>query len=158
MSVEKPGPKPEHINSRVGEEPVRPHLTRYGDKTYDVRQLELAARHLPEQAFDLSRVDELKPILEGKYWKDSDGKDIGPSDLLEAYRELGDWEAVRLAHPGWEKHIAKVERVNYQIPVLVYEGNLIDGIHRLTKALVEGATSLPMKVLPGLPTEAEYIE
>ncbi len=137
----------------------KPHLTHFGGKNYDVRKLEAVAESLPTEQFDLSNTAALEPILKGKYWKDADGNSIGPSDLLDAFAVCGqDWEKVEKAHPEWAHHIAKTRRVNYETPVLVHNNTLIDGIHRLTKALSEGATTLPMKVFEQLPTDAEYNE
>ncbi len=136
-----------------------PHLTQYGGRQYNVDMLEAAAAQLPTTEFSLIDRDPLKDTLESKYWNTTDGQSIGPSDLLTAFdRNNRDWGEVRRAHPTWSVHVDKIMGVNYRIPALVYNGHLIDGIHRLTKALAENAQTLPVKVLTELPSEAEYIE
>lgn len=145
--------------ARAPKTEAKSHLTQFGGKQYDVRKLEAAAKSLPIRQFDLSNRDVLEPILKGKYWKDSNGNSIGPNDLLAAFEEnKRDWSKVAEAHPEWSEHIAKTMRVNYEMPVLVHDGNLIDGIHRLTKALSENSPTLPIKILDELPSEAEYIK
>ncbi|MCX6780628.1 MAG: hypothetical protein NT003_00700 [Candidatus Magasanikbacteria bacterium] len=135
----------------------KPHLTQIDGRTYDVRKLESSAALLPTNHFDLTKWNTLQSVIDGKYWNDTNGAALGPKDLIEAYgTSESNWSEVLKKHPSWSEHVAKIQRVSYQTPVLVYKGNIIDGIHRLTKALLENAASIPYKNLDRLPADAEY--
>ena len=137
----------------------KPHLTQFGGKQYDVGKLEVLAEQLPTTEYPLGDRAALEDILESKYWNTSDGQSIGPSDLLAAFEQSrGDWSKVKEAHPEWSVHVDKVMGVDYRLPALVHDGHLIDGIHRLIRALSENALTLPVKVLDELPSSAEYSE
>ena len=143
----------------TGKPQEKPHLTQFGGKQYDVGQLETVAEQIPTTEFPLGDRAALEDILESKYWNTSDGQSIGPSDLLAAFTESGDdWSKVKEVHPEWSVHVDKVIGVDYRLPALVHGGHLIDGIHRLTKALSENAPTLPVKILDELPSSAEYSE
>lgn len=143
----------EHVQSQK-----KPHLTQYDGKQYDVHMLEAYADTLPTVQFSLGNQATVKDIVQNKYWRTPTGESIGPSDLLDEYDALGDWDLVLTAHPDWAVHVNKVKGVDYTRPALVYEGHLIDGIHRLTKALSEGAETFPVNILDTLPEDAEFIE
>jgi hypothetical protein len=137
----------------------KPHLTHFGGLNYDVRKLEAIAQSLPDKTFDLADSRSLEPIIEGKYWKDTEGASIGPSDLISAFHENGrNWQQVLAGHPTWSEHVAKLRRVSYATPVLVYKGHVIDGIHRLTKALCDGVEGIPFKELDELPAAAIHAD
>ncbi len=137
----------------------KPHLTQFGGKQYDVGKLEAIAAQIPTTEFPLGDRAALEDLLNSKYWNTSDGQSIGPSDLLAAFEQHGgDWSKVKESHPAWSVHVDKVMGVDYRLPALVYAGHLIDGIHRLTKALSEKAPTLPVKILDELPSSAEYSE
>lgn len=135
---------------------TKPHLTNVDGKQYDVRRLEQAAEQLPIQEFDLSDPT-VTNIVQGKYWETTTGASIGPGDLLDAYAACDrNWDTVEQQHPDWTVHVKKIQRVDYQTPILVYRGTVIDGIHRLTKALSENCSTIPIKVIETLPEDAEY--
>jgi len=135
-----------------------PHLTEVGGKTYNVDLLEQSATELKPEYFDLQNRDALEDILESKYWKDENGNFLGPSDVIRVFNDCGhDWEQVLQRKPEWRLHIEKIRNVPLNLPALVYQGVLIDGIHRFTRALCEGHASLLVKVLPELPSNAVYV-
>jgi len=143
----------------VGKSQEKPHLTQFGGKQYEVGKLKSVAEQLPTTEYPLGDRSALEDILESKYWNTSDGQSIGPSDLLAAFEQSGgDWNKVKEAHLEWSVHVDKVMRVDYRFPSLMHDGHLIDGIHRLTKALSENALTLPVKVLDELPSSTEYSE
>jgi len=133
------------------------HTASFGDTTYNVDRLIELSEKLPTTNFDISDESRLEDMLYSKYWHISDGSDIGPSDLLDAYTAAGnDWNAAAEAHPEWKTHIEKVQRADYSYPMLVYQDQIIDGIHRLVKALSEKAAHLPAKIIEELPDSAEH--
>lgn len=134
-------------------------LTQFGDKQYDVSALEYAAQQTKEiQHLNISDPAAIADVLHSKYWRTSSGESIGPSDLLAAYTETRDWMQVIEQHPTWKEHVEKVLAADkhQEYPVLLYQGTLIDGIHRLTRAVADRAPSIPAYVLAELPAEAEY--
>jgi len=135
----------------------KPHLTQFVGKKYDVRKLQIIAEAIPTTEFPLTDSLAVTDILQSKFWKSSNGDSIGPSDLLAAFEESNrDWTEVRKSHPEWSVHLDKLIRVNYRTPALVHAGHLIDGLHRLTKAIADKAPTLPVKVLTELPFDTEY--
>ncbi|MBI4022691.1 ParB N-terminal domain-containing protein [Candidatus Berkelbacteria bacterium] len=84
------------------------------------------------------------------YWIDRAGHHIGPDDLLK------DWEAAK-RHPDWADHVATIEQADLTDPIWLYEdGSIIDGVHRLTRALRDGVEQVPVKYFQAsdLPKEA----
>lgn len=135
------------------------HTTEFGGVKYDVRKLEAAAASLPVQNFDLSNKIVLAPILEGKYWRDTEGNSIGPADIITAFEENDrDLDRVLEVHPVWSEHIGKIRQVNYRTPLIVHKGQIIDGIHRLTKAVCEDAKTIPYREFDSLPSDTVYKE
>ncbi len=156
-------PLPEGVETFIAPNVTRaikkPHLTEFGGKRYDVGKLEESAEQLPTTEFPLGDRAALEDTLKSKHWNTTDGESIGPSDLLDAFEQSGrDWQRVKEDHPEWSVHVDKVMGVDYQIPSLLHDGHLIDGVHRLTKALSENAQTLPVKDLDELPASAEYSE
>ncbi len=122
------------------------HTAEFDGRQYDVYKLIAASESLPVQRFDLSDRSLLKDILKGRYWNDANGESIGPSDLLEAFEQNHrDWKTVCEIYPAWTEHVKKIMHSDTQFPILLHRRVIIDGMHRLTKAISEGTGSLPAK-------------
>jgi len=59
-------------------------------------------------------------------------------------------------HPS--DHIKKVLDADLSFPILVHNGNIIDGCHRAVKALAQGRTRIHAIVLSEMPFEPEIVE
>jgi len=84
-----------------------------------------------------------------KYWEDKNGEMFDPSVIIE------DWQAAQL-NPIWEDHVETIKRsdLNDSIWILRRTGAVFDGIHRLTRAVLEGAGKIKVKYFDELPEEA----
>jgi len=101
-------------------------------------------------------VNELSESLDEACWQDIDGKMFAPTDLLNSFVELGSWEDVETRHPEWIRHIYKVKNADYSYPILTYKYRIIDGMHRLLKAQIEGIGDLSVRVIDEAPESALY--
>jgi len=72
----------------------------------------------------------------------------------------GDWEAMRDEKPEYAKHLLQTFHADYkEWPLLVVgESEVIDGMHRLTKAWIEHAETVDIKRFTELPADAETNE
>ncbi len=122
-------------------------------KSYDVYKLIRLTSHTEHVEMKIST---LEPQILNKCWKDSCQKDFSPRDLLSAYRTLGTWEAVAGEHPTWSDHIRRINQADRRYPLLLYQGDVVDGTHRLIRALVEGVENISAKILDKLPEEARH--
>lgn len=78
-----------------------------------------------------------------KYWDDINGNPIGPADLLE------DWEMAQ-SKPEWEEHVYSIKNAQLdKYPIWICNvpddkdpsmrvNVIIDGVHRLTRAVLDG--------------------
>ncbi len=110
--------------------------------TLDVEPVEMETTQLEHQ------------LLGENCWDDMRGEFFSPEQALEAYRRFRTWGNVALAHPTWSHHIEKIERADYRYPVLMYLGEIIDGMHRILHAITDGVAAIPVRVLDSLPEEA----
>ncbi len=131
------------------------HTADHKGTTYDVYKLMEAAEALQEETVPIETFDALK---QQKYWHDNKGEWLGPSDIIElANRHNGNWNAMLLSNLDWAEHIKGTQAADYQTHhiLVVGENEVIDGMHRLTKAWVDGATEIRIKRFESLPPEAE---
>ncbi len=132
------------------------HTARVRGKLYDAHKLIDAAENLPVEVVPISTFDELKG--EAACWTDKEGNRLGPKQLLELAEEYsGDFNAMLLAKPEWEQHIVSLRDADYKTYPLLVEGdhNVIDGMHRLTRAWIDKAKEIKIKRFDKLPAEAE---
>lgn len=92
------------------------------------------------------------------------GKNYGVTDLIEISKDIKPidiktetiytWYNMLPSSYGIRDIVELVERVNnadMNYPILMYQGFIMDGKHRLTKALLEGRKTVKVKVLTELP-------
>lgn len=121
--------------------------TRIGKTLYNVDIIKRSAQELPVRRIPLQQVKEAV-AGEHKYWLDRNGVMIGPSQLLK------DWDAAQ-KNEAWKEHIATIKRSNLDDPIFITkEGIVFDGMHRLTKAFLDGKSSIKAIVFTSLPEEA----
>lgn len=131
------------------------HTADYGGKEYDVYKLITLAAELPVEEVRTNTFNTL--LADGhQFWTDAKGQWLGPNDLLTAIRQHGDdWDMLVREHPRWEEHLRKVQHADCRYPLLVVEDFVIDGMHRLTRAHLDGSLTVRIKRFAALPTEAE---
>jgi len=152
--------KPERIipwESRPGDA----HTATYEEHTIDVYKLIHLAETLEEETISLSDLEH--EIEESRNcWKDSDGNWLGPHMIL---RELDtssgspDWDKLIKERPEWAKEVRKIMHARYdKYPLLLIKDKLVDGMHRLTKAFIDGATEIKVKRFGELPEGSLFSE
>ena len=57
-------------------------------------------------------------------------------------------------YPSLNHHIRQIEKADYSYPIILYKGSIIDGMHRLAKAVIENQTMIKIKNLEEIPKEA----
>ncbi len=131
------------------------HTTDYEGKDYDVYALiresqSLVAEQLPLEAFEHT-YDQI-------CWDDGTGTQPKPKDLIDLAAQCnGDWEEMVRRRPDWTEHIQQTRAADYQNhPILVIkQKDLLDGMHRLTRARIDKAQSISVKNFVKLPQSAE---
>lgn len=141
--------------SQEPSEPLPPHTAEHGDAVYDVQKLIDAAETIPSEIVPIAIFDSLK---EQQYWHGADGVWLGPSNLISlAEKHNGDWNAMALDALNWIDNLKKIRDADYEnYPILVVgQDDVIDGMHRLTKAWIDGTKEITIKRFQSLPPDAE---
>lgn len=123
-----------------------------GKKEYDVYMLIDLASSITAVEFSVSELSQ--KVLSEECWNDEFGNKFSPRRLLDAYRNAGAWEELLRVHPEWKEHIEKIVSADYRHPILLHRGELIDGMHRLLRAIVDGTEYIPSRNFDVLPDEA----
>ncbi|MCX6714912.1 MAG: hypothetical protein NTX72_03790 [Candidatus Uhrbacteria bacterium] len=136
--------------------PDNKHVAGFEDQTIDVYKLIELSKGLETQFVDLSRLE--SSVEEGNnYWHDSNGEWLGPAQIIqEAAMFQGEtkWSDLITRHPDWKDELLKIQRADYkQFPIIVIDNVVVDGIHRLTKAFIDGAEKIEIKHFAELPKE-----
>ncbi len=121
--------------------------TTVGERLYNVQLLERFAEHLPTQEIPLSALAEA--VAKGNYyWTDRNGDLLGPYDLLQ------DWDAAE-KNSAYVDHVATIKQADLSNPIWrTAEGQVFNGMHRLTRAFLDKAATIKTKIFPSLPDEA----
>lgn len=123
--------------------------TNVNGKTYNVDKLKQFAESLPiletaTQTFEGA-------VRKGNYyWLDKNSRKLGPHDLLE------DWVSAQ-ENPDWADHVQNIKSANLDNPIWIFQedGVVFDGMHRLTRALIEHQPNIKYRLFDSLPKEAE---
>lgn len=133
------------------------HTARYGDIFYDVYKLIHKAQELPTLSVPISLLEYHK---DQKSWFDKNEKKTGPYEILaltKKYNGQPDWNELIEENPHLEKFLKKTRDADLKYPILVVgEDYIIDGLNRLTKALIEGREEISIKRFDSLPKDAVY--
>ncbi len=114
------------------------HWERYGFNFGSWNEKKVWTIEIPSSEMEVSNFNW---HLDVPYWNSSDGKkfSVTPRDVLQQ-------------KPGSEIEQKRVARVDmtYPIDILFHEGRwfILDGVHRLIKALQEGRESIPVRIFP----------
>lgn len=130
----------------------------YEGNVYDAYRINVLAESLPEEVMP---VDFLRGQLEHAQWSDKEGKAITSEALLslvqkESYEGEIDWKLLGETYPELEDHFVRLERVDWENrPIsIVGKDHIIDGMHRLAKATLEGSETIKVKRFKEIPEEA----
>lgn len=79
------------------------------------------------------------------YWVDRNGVVLAPHQLLS------DWEAAQ-QNEAWADHVVTITRANLDEPIWMKEhGRVFDGVHRLTRAVLEQRPTVKVRVFTTMP-------
>lgn len=120
-------------------------------RVYANAELERYMETLPVEEVPLVELaDQVGP--EHTYWIDEVGAPLRPYDLLK------DWNAA-LENPLWKSHVASIQRANLDTPIWkVRDGHVIDGMHRLTRAVLDGVETVKVRFVDEIPDSIPFIQ
>lgn len=121
--------------------------TQFGGKVYEIEKLRHFAEMLPVRELQLDAVR--AAVGEGQiYWNDRNGEPLAPFQIIQ------DWSAAQY-NDAWKDHVDLIKRVNLDDPIwITKDGHVFDGIHRLTRAVIENRPTIKVKVFEELPEAA----
>ena len=85
-------------------------------------------------------------------WNDEFGK-ISPEFVVQICKEEGYEETIK-RYPSLANHVTKIQNSDYSFPVIIYKGWIIDGMHRLAKAVIDKQTTIKAVMLEEIPAGA----
>ncbi len=129
----------------------RSHTASVDDLLIDVYKLIHLSEDLPIQEVLVST---LEAALERKCWTDINGDRISPNDVILAMIETGDLQTSIAQNPELAQHMSQMASADYSHPILIYDGHVIDGVHRLAKAKIELRSTIKARVLGKIPEKA----
>ena len=103
-------------------------LTMRGNNVYSVRKLWRITKNCTPVTV---KITDLENNLNEKNWE-VDGIAVTPASILLS----------RTSH-----HIADIENADLSYPIIVYNNDVIDGLHRLCKAKLAGATTISAVII-----------
>ncbi|KKT01288.1 MAG: hypothetical protein UW07_C0040G0013 [Candidatus Nomurabacteria bacterium GW2011_GWF2_43_8] len=100
-------------------------------------------------------VEELSRALRESCWSDENGKRISPTKVMKKYEEANrNVESIHKQYPEIAKHVRQIIHADLSHPIILFEGRVVDGIHRLTKAVLQGDRTVKAKILDSIPEDA----
>jgi hypothetical protein len=130
------------------------HYAEFGNKKIDVYKLIRLAESVPTQSALVSMFEEHKS---NNYWHDSHGEWLGPQDIINACSGVENPETLitdESLDSGLREHITKVLNADYATySIITIKGVVVDGMHRLTKAFIDGVGNIDVKNFEELPDE-----
>ena len=126
------------------------HHLQHNEIEADVYKLIHLLKDVSETEFPISA---FQNELTRECWTDTNGKRITPQQFLDAYRAVGA-ENFASAYPKFSKHATQVAEADYSFPIIVLGAHVLDGTHRLVKAILENQDTIKAKVITEIPTGA----
>lgn len=125
----------------------RVETSRIGDKIIDVGVLAKFAENLPVETAPTKTFE--NAVGENQhYWIAEDGQHIGPFEILK------NWEFAQ-KNPLWTEHVNSIKNANLDNPIWISpDGIVFDGMHRLTRAFLDGVKEIKVRRFKELPKEA----
>lgn len=126
------------------------HHLQHNEIEADVYKLIHLLKDVPETQFPITA---FQNELTRDCWTDTAGKRITPQQFLDAYKAVGA-EGIAVHYPTLSKHANQVAEADYLFPIIVLGDHILDGTHRLVKAILENQTTIKAKVITEIPQEA----
>jgi len=100
-------------------------------------------------------VEKLSGVLDEPCWSDGKDKTISPKVVMQIYEKANrNMEFLSQQYPHLIKQIQRIVHADLSHPIIVLEGRVVDGAHRLAKAILQGDSTIKAKVLESIPEEA----
>jgi len=109
---------------------------------------------LEDRPSEETSVDQLKEQIGGNCWTDNNDERLSPQDLINKVGESRDFYAVAEKHPELTEHLRRLSAVDFTYPILMHEGHIIDGMHRVAKAFIENKQTINVIKIDKIPAEA----
>ena len=107
---------------------------------------------MPPQEVPLSS---LESQLKNQSWEDNETN--SPAEVLNEYNRLSkDISLVLQEHPRWSERLQRIKQADYSYPILIYKNVVIDGLHRIVHAVMDGKQVIPAHILTALPEGAFF--
>jgi hypothetical protein len=132
--------------------PHESHTAEFEGEIIDVYKLISLAEQVEPISLPVSQFENTK---QNNYWHDSHGGWLGPQNIIDAVTSVDD--PLTLIHDEsidieLRNHIQKVLDADYKsYPIIIIKGEVKDGMHRLTKAFIDGVDSIDVKNFDDLP-------
>lgn len=143
------------------EYPARSTREDFDVYTLDTEHLDLyyIRNHVTELVPQEVTLKSLEQQLNSQGWEEDSQTGSSPSKILNEYRRLSnDLSRVLEKHPEWADRISRIMEADYSHPILMYKGTIIDGLHRILHAILEGEESIQVHYLEALNSEAFVTE
>lgn len=119
----------------------------HNDITINVRELiKLTEKHPVEQ----KSVSELLHNLDFECWEDAAGNKITPNTVIEYIKQYG-YDEAQMRYPELTDHFRRIRNADITYPLHEYEGDVLNGMHRLSAIVLNSqkfATVKKIKVIP----------
>lgn len=130
------------------------HTADFEGYTIDVFKLIELSKEIAAEEIDIQSLEKFR---QNCYWHDRNGNWISPGEIIDEAEKHEDglvWDNMAANRPEWEDEIRKIQAADYKsYPIILIGNYVIDGIHRLTKAWIDGVNTLQVKRFPALPEE-----
>lgn len=132
-------------NKHVPESPVE--TTQVGGKIYENDKLLHFAESLPVRELP---IDDVRDAVREGYicWIDRNGEQLAPFQIIR------DWSAAQ-QNEAWRDHVDSIKRAELDNPIWITKDcQVFDGVHRLTRAVIENRSTIKVRVFEELPKSA----
>lgn len=146
MKYEQPPRETLPLESREGDR----HTARHNEYELDIYKLIHLTKDLPIEEVDIKEYDE---SFDDLCWTDAHENRVSPRTIVEVYKNLGLVKAIA-NHPEYTKHLHQINRANYSYPILIFKSQLLDGMHRLAKAHIDGQQTIKTRRINQIPEAA----
>lgn len=125
------------------------HFADFGEHKIDIYKLIDLSQEIKVKEIDINK---LEGTMDGSYWYDKNGNWISPRSIILAYKNLSSFDEIIKRYPEWEDEVSKIKKANYkEYPIILIGDVVIDGVHRLTKAFIDGVEEINVKQFERLP-------